>query len=348
MSNLFTPLGKSYLNISGQVYDADFISLATINDDKLAFDKQTVFLKQEEKEVLNQQEIKRFDQAVYLGKYRGVYSLVCDLDISWYNQGNIKIHELVLPDTVQGMVTNYYDYNAEASQVTLVHEHEIDYDHIISEIPSTYHYLIDEVEVYVYTQNQAKKVLEYFKDIHEVFVADGHHRIYSTSLSDIKKSNSVCLMNLADAEIKSIDRVLPHVSQEKFEKAIEILNTQEFKIDTSPLEKGIIEMHYAGKEYSVHLKELENNTFKNNDIYRLNTQIVSLAFRVFNTSDLKYFVDCEEANQYLIENKDAVRFKSYPVHFSEFTEIVRDGKIMPPKSTFFYPKFPSFLIFKSY
>ena len=155
-------------------------------------------------------------------------------------------------------------------------------------------------------------------------------------------------MCLEDISILSIDRVLPNISKEQFDNAMDMLRKHNMLVESSNLEKGIVRMSYANETYHIKLRELESNAFKNNDIYRLNTQVISLAFRVFDTNALNYYVDQDDTAEYMKNNLDAVSFETYPIDFKEFLEIVKKGQIMPPKSTFFYPKFPSFLIFKEY
>ena len=345
---MFKVLDKSYLNVSGNIYDADFISLAQVANDKLSFDERTLFLDQSVKDTLNKETIMPFESVIYIGKYKGKYSLICDLDIEWYKKGHIKIHELVLPDTVQGMLSNFHDYNTEASQITLVHEECLDYEAIMFAYEPDFIFEHDEVEVRAYTGEKAEDILRYVNAFENIYIADGHHRIYSTSLSEIKKSASVSLMNLQDISILSIDRIIPEVSGEQFEIALNRFEASGMLCEDARLEKGVVHMEYKGKKYYLKLKCFDTNAFKNNDIYRLNTQILSFGFRVLDTRDLLYFVDNEDTIKYMNEHEDAVSFTTFPIDFSEFAQIVRNGQIMPPKSTFFYPKFPSFLVLKQY
>lgn len=115
-------LEKSYINISGNIYDSEFINLANVNNNKIALDKRTIFLTEEKKEILNSQEIKRFDDAVYIFKHSDTYGMICDLPIKEYTSGKIKCHELVLPDTIQGMLSNLHGYNCEVAPILLAHE----------------------------------------------------------------------------------------------------------------------------------------------------------------------------------------------------------------------------------
>lgn len=40
---------ESYVNISGNIYDSDFINLANIKDGKINFDENTLFLSESKK-----------------------------------------------------------------------------------------------------------------------------------------------------------------------------------------------------------------------------------------------------------------------------------------------------------
>ena len=70
---MFKVLDKSYLNVSGNIYDADFISLAQVANDKLSFDERTLFLDQSVKDTLNKETIMPFESVIYIGNYKGKY-----------------------------------------------------------------------------------------------------------------------------------------------------------------------------------------------------------------------------------------------------------------------------------
>lgn len=53
---------------------------------------------------------------------------------------------------------------------------------------------------------------------------------------------------------------------------------------------------------------------------------------------------------YLLKNlgKNDVLIELCPLDADEFMELANEVCVLPPKSTFFIPKFPSFLVFKKY
>ncbi|WJY26120.1 DUF1015 family protein [Sporosarcina trichiuri] len=343
-------LEKSFINISGDIYDSEFINLVNIKDNKLALDERTLFLTQKDKDRLNIQPIKDYEDVMYIFKYRKVYGLIGDVPIKEYDSGRIKCHELVLPDTVQGMLSNLHGYNCEAAPILLAHKKKVDYKSYIDEMKYRESYsLSEDLEIFVFCGEEAQKIAEEFVDEESMYVADGHHRLYTSSLSSFKNSVLSCLISFEYLDILPIHRVIANVDAQLFEKAKDfIFKRFEVMPEETPLSKGKIRIEYEGDRFVVNLIDLNSDDFCNNDIYRLNTQIISQAFRIFDTGSLEYLSDAELRKYKLSSRKKDVTIETYPIVKEEFIECANKNSIMPPKSTCFFPKFPSFLIFKQY
>jgi uncharacterized protein (DUF1015 family) len=340
-------LEKSYLNVSGKIYDSEFINLANIKQNKIAMDEKTLFLTKNEKAILNTQQIENFNDVVYVFKYDKVYGIVCDVPINEYKNGNIKCHELVIPEIVQGMVSNLHGYNCETAPVLLAHEKKIDYLSFINSKQYVEHLEFKGIDIYVFIGKDAENITKEFLEVKSLYVADGHHRLYTTSLSNYKNSVLSCLICFDYLNILPIHRVIPQVDAQLFDKAKEfILNRFEISSKNTNLSKGKIQLQYNDNCLVVNLIELNSDSFWNNDIYRLNTQIISQAFRIFDTSHIKYLSD-NELKDYKLDNGDVV-IRTHPLGIEEFIECANNNVVMPPKSTWFSPKFPSFLVFKEY
>ncbi|MBU5483063.1 DUF1015 family protein [Clostridium sp. MSJ-11] len=338
---------KSYINVSGKIYDSEFINLANIKNNKINLDERTLFLTKKEKEILNDQQIENFNDVIYIFKYKNIYGIICDIPIEEYDDGNVKCHELVLPDTVQGMLSNLHGYNCETAPILLGHNKKIDYSSYIEEKKYEKYFILDDIEIYVYCGEKAKNILNEFLETDKLYVADGHHRLYTTSLSKFKNSVLSCLISFEYLKILPIHRIISNVDAQLFEKAKGfIYNRFEVLPLEIPLSKGKIRIKYNEDSFVVNLIELNSDAFWNNDIYRLNTQIISQAFRIFDTGKLKYILDCTLKNHDI--DKNDVLIETYPVAKDEFIECANNKCIMPPKSTCFFPKFPSFLVFKQY
>ncbi|MEW9093546.1 MAG: DUF1015 family protein [Clostridiaceae bacterium] len=340
---------KSYINVSGKIYDSEFINLANIKNNKINLDERTLFLTKKEKEILNDQQIENFNDVIYIFKYKNTYGIICDIPIEEYDNGNIKCHELVLPDTIQGMLSNLHGYNCETAPILLGHNRKINYSLYIEGKKYKKYFILDDIEIYVYCGEEARNILNEFLETDKLYVADGHHRLYTTSLSKFKNSVLSCLISFEYLSILPINRIIPDVDAQLFEKAKDFIYNR-FKVLSSEtsLSKGKIRIKYNEDSFSVELIQLNSDAFWNNDIYRLNTQIISQAFRIFDSGKLKYIPDCELRKHELSLDKNDVLIETYPIEINEFIECANKKCIMPPKSTCFFPKFPSFLVFKQY
>lgn len=341
-------LKNSFINISNNLYDSDFINLAKINDSKICFDNDTLFLSKRSKDKLNSQIIERNNECIYVFKYYDSYGILADLPIEEYVSEKIKCHELVLPDVIQGMISNYHIYNSETAPVFIVHKEEIDYEKIISDKKYKKDYHFDNIDLYVFFDDEAKKILKNFLCIEQMYVADGHHRLYASSMLKNKNSVFSCFLSFSQVTISPIHRMIKDIDATSFEKAKIFMDNFLEVFDDGELKKGYVRITYQGDSFLVKLKDTENDLFWNNDVYRINTQIISTAFRILNFSNVKYIGDTEILFAKKNLNKNDVLIELCPLDPEEFMELANEVCILPPKSTFFIPKFPSFLVFKKY
>ncbi|KXB67536.1 hypothetical protein HMPREF3181_00370 [Parvimonas sp. KA00067] len=341
-------LKNSFINISQNLYDSDFINLAKINDGKICFDDDTLFLSRNSKQKLNAQPLESNNDCIYVFKYFDSYGILADLPIEEYISEKIKCHELVLPDVIQGMIANYHIYNSETAPVFIAHKEEIDYKKIIEEKKYIKKYHFKNIDLYVYSGDEAKKILDKFSDVERMYVADGHHRLYTSSMLKNKKTVFSCFLSFSQVTISPIHRVIKNIDATSFEKARLFMDSFLEVSDDAELKKGFVRITYQGDSFIVKLKDTENDLFWNNDVFRMNTQIISTAFRILNFSNVDYIgdTDIDFAKKNL--GKNDVLIELCPLESDEFMELANEVCVLPPKSTFFIPKFPSFLVFKKY
>lgn len=342
-------IDKSYINISGNIYHSEYINLANVKDGSIKFDSNTLFLDEEDKAKLNSQSIESNDNCIYIFNYNGVWGIICDLPIKEYEDKNVRCHELVIPETIQGMLSNLHSYNCETAPSLLGHTGNIDYEKYINDKLYEKKYSFENIELFVVKGEYAEDIINNFKDVDYLYVADGHHRLYSTYLSKFKKSSLVCLISFNHLNILPIHRLIRGLSKEEIQKGISFIKDK-FKIkeENNELLKGDIKITTNNETFITELVELNSDMFWNNDIYRLNTQIISQAFRIFDNSKITYLLpnEVEEAREN-IKDTD-ILIETYPTSNEEFLHYANNEYIMPPKSTCFLPKFPSFLVFKEY
>lgn len=341
----------SYLNNSGNLYDSEFINLVNIENDQIHFDQRTLFLSDNEKELLNAQTLKRADNAVYVFEYKGKWGIIANLPITEYNQGSIKSHELVLPNVIQGMLSNLHGYNAEAAPVLLAHEKSIDLKRLVTEGRFSDAYQVNDLTLYIYQDGMADEILSHYQDIEELYIGDGHHRLYSSSLSEFKTTVFSCILGFDNLDILPINRAIEEISPEQFDNALKFLQ-KKFEVEkidkNSVVSEGMIHISYSNQYYSIKLIDLLGDSFWNNDIYRLNTQILSQAFRSISEERIRY-LSPSESILWKERGKDGtVLFETAPLGKSEFIAAAKNQTVLPPKSTWMDPKFPSFLVMNMY
>ena len=342
----FHKMEKAYINISENLYPNDYINLARIENDKLAFNELTLFLSDEEKEKLNRDEIKKFENIVIIFKLENSWGILCNVPIKYYKRKKILCHELVLSDVIQRMLSNFHAYNTEANPVMLTHDKKLNLEEFVKNNKCEYSLEKEKINLFVYNGKRADEILNNLKDIELCYIADGHHRLFSTSLYSEKEEVMACVYEMEQLHIESIPRKIENISEEQFKKYKEkIENTFEVISNEKSLEKGEIKLNFNNEKLAFKLKNVKGDLFANNDIYRLNTQLISNIFRIFKDEEIKYLSESDLAEELKNPQINTVYIESSSMNKNEFMETVKDNNIMPPKSTYFKPKFPSFLVF---
>lgn len=340
---------KAYINTSGNLYPSDYINLARIKNKKISFDEETLFLTEEKKKLLNSDNIKEFNDIAIIFRLENSWGIVCNVPIKNYINKKILSHELVLSDVIQRMISSFHFYNAEANPVMLIHEKKIDLYKFTQKYTCDFYQRNDKLELFLYSGINADKILSSLDSVDYYYIADGHHRLYSTSLYPQKENIMACIYHIDELSIESIPRKIINISNEKYTlfkekilKKFEIINNKEI------LEKGEVKLIFGEEELKFKLKNVEGDLFSNNDIFRLNTQLISNIFRIFKDEEIIYLSEEELKNELGNNCKNCLYIMTSSMKKEEFLNTVRNNNIMPPKSTYFKPKFPSFLIFNSF
>lgn len=341
---MFKPLKESYINISNKFYGPDFINYTNVVDGKVALDERTRFLPEKIKEDLNKDPLQSYRDAVYIVQYENVHYLIFDYDPSKDIKHRVKTHELVLPDTVQGMTSNLHLYNTEAEPILLTYNDSLSLEKITQEMKFSDVYSNDFMKVYIYQGVDAQKIIQKVNGIECFYLADGHHRLFVTELTEHKNSVLTALTSIKDLSIHSIGRKIPNVGPESMKKALDFLEKRDMLTECKELKKGVIHLYWNEQKYSVKLVDLEGDSFWNNDVYRFNTQVLSQAFGIYKSENALPLCKNEEGNH----DKEVVYVYFYPMEATEFIEVVSKNSILPPKSTYFAPKFPSNFILKRF
>lgn len=325
-------LKHAYLNTKSDLYPSDFVNLTRIEDGVINFPKRTTFIDEVIKDELRKDPLTPYNDACFITHLDGVYSLITLFDL----QSDVKKHEFVIPDVVQGMVLNYQHYNTEAAPIALLSSQTIDFKTIVDTIEPLHHHHYDRGDVYVYTGQSAVKVLSHIANDNDYYLADGHHRFLASQHILAKQGCLAMITNTSDVTINSIHRTM--TLKEPFTESIAYLASENIIEVEGPVRRGVIGIEHQGKEYFYKLQNFDHDIFGNHDVYRLHTQIISQGFKEYDSTQLKFDTEKEELGD------DEVRFSTWPMNFEEFQSYADRNIMLPPKSTSFTPKCPSMLV----
>ncbi len=305
--------------------------------------------------------------------FRGLLGLA---SIEDFVEGKIKKHESTIPQKKAKLAHYLEKVNLQAEPVLLTYSAnpkvELLMNHEEKNLPIFCYRDSKDIKHKLWRiDNRLKmqQLKEALEGIEAFYIADGHHRIGSTSLNaklqkeKNKKHNGTEHYNFVYSFIVSNQSIKIN-DYNRIAKNLHGLSTADFlkKLEKSflihekgetpyfPYKKFHISMYLDGKFYSLHVKhELRSEEININhlDHHLLDTLIFKNIFEIENTDsseDITYLKGNSTVDG-IIKLKEAVDngnfaagFGVYPVSFNEILKI-SDNKIsMPPKCTYIEPK----------
>jgi uncharacterized protein (DUF1015 family) len=307
--------------------------------------------------------------------------LVCTSSVNDYLTDKIKKHEFTLPEKENDRIRHMYTKKAQPGMVFLSYKQNEKIDALIQEqidVISPLYDFTDDSDV----RHVVRKIdntdtivaLEHIfhQEIPASYIADGHHRAaasakvglrlrdeHSTTDRDAPYNNFLsCLFPHDQLYIMDYNRVIGGLNGHNPEQLLKEIE-QIFVIkkrDDSPIcpsHKGEISMYL---NHTWYLLQIPQNLYDNSDtVARLDISIFTknilepmLGIENQRTDKRIDFVGGIRGLQTLQERVDSgerdIAFAFYPVSMEELMSVADDGKIMPPKSTWFEPKLKSGLL----
>ena len=292
-----------------------------------------------------------------------------------YFEGKIKKHELTRVAKEEDRVKHVDTLNANAEPVFFSYRanQEIDsmLENLVLEKPVYDFVAADQIRHELWIIDNASlvsKLEKLFSDIPYLYVADGHHRTAAAArIGERRKKqnpdhtgdeeyNLFLAVLFSDQEleifdynrvIKDLNGLSPTEFIEKISGNFSLLQKSEKAI--KPLRKGDFSVYLDKNWYlfSPLLREFENDPVKNLDVSYLSDYIFEpiLGISDQRTDDRIDFVGGIRGLEELAKRVDsgdmAVAFALFPVSMDELLNVADEGKIMPPKSTWFEPKLRS-------
>jgi len=301
--------------------------------------------------------------------------LITGISVDDYLNGTIKIHEHTLTQREETfkLYLDVCQFNAEP--VLLTYQDNPIVDEIINKYINTRseyefcttHHIKQDLWL-VNDENDIANLVEAFKNINQIYIADGHHRSASSVLyAQSKRAENPnynpnakfnyflsylipeSKLNIVEYNrtVSSLNNYNPDSFLNEVKKFFEV---EEKTAAYTPIKRHNFSMYLAGKWYSLTAKKGifdENDIVENLDARILTSTILTpiLGIKDVKTDNRLSFMEGTKGAKGLqekVDNEEAVvAFGLFPVSIEQLKAVADANNIMPPKSTWIEPKMRS-------
>ena len=296
--------------------------------------------------------------------------LVCCCNIEDYENNIIKKHEKVLTAKVEDRTRLIEELNCNTGPIFLTYRDNKEIDEIINKEKQSkplYDFISEDgVQHTVWKIADADKIVMLFNDIPAAYIADGHHRAASAvRVGQKRRENNPAhngseeynwflsvLFPATQLKIMPYNRVVRDLNGMTAEDFLDVVKSR-FIFDkegtAEPPERGTVSMYLDGAWYTFRWggssDRLDADVLQDQLLAPIlgiedpkTDQRISFVGGIRGTDELEGMVDSGDF---------AVAFSMYPVSIGQVMAISDEGRIMPPKSTWFEPKLRSGLFVHS-
>jgi uncharacterized protein (DUF1015 family) len=288
-----------------------------------------------------------------------------------YLNNVVRKHELTRADREQSLIDYLQQTGIDANPVLITYRTESKIDKILSEITFAKADIVYSKENteqklwFVTEQDIIKTLVEAFSNLSSSYIADGHHRAAAASLYGIQR-RKLNLKHKGDEEYNFFNSVYMSSDQlrvygfNRLVKNLKGLTVNEFLIRLQidfdvfvsesivfPAEMHSLGMYLDGKWFLLKFKKQVNfeSPLEELDVSLIQKYIFSDILNITDprTDPCIDFISGILPVELLINKVDsdefAVAFTLFPTSIDQLISIADEGEIMPPKSTWFEPKF---------
>ena len=297
-----------------------------------------------------------------LGSYRKRRSLISNVDLYDYEEKVVLPHEKTRKkqkhDRFQLMKTTNANFSPIMSAIEDKDRSLINF--LINETSSDPEFEglipnMHEFKIWIIDDKEKISFLTNLFDHENIYIADGHHR-YETALEYKKiigKKGSKRMMNLISMNDEGLlllgyHRAFTGLDEEKLDLLYKKLKDF-FIFSEVKWEESFYQSNYSDEDkiimvnnnnsVSLSLKENLNSTYE-----ALHAAIESVLSPDEIIHHIRYEHNSEEMKRKLDSNGLQVCFFMNALSKNYFIDMVSRGKLLPPKSTLFYPKLPTGLV----
>jgi uncharacterized protein (DUF1015 family) len=303
------------------------------------------------------------------------YGIVARASLAEYESGRIKKHELTRPDKEADRIKHVLAVNAHTGPVFLTYRAQHSIDRLVNSVVTgdpEYDFVADDgVTHTVWIVNGVEEIAaisEAFKRVETLYIADGHHRAAAAAAVRKMKLKENPLARGDEAYNYVMVVIFPHdqlkiMSYNRAVRDLNGLNEDEFlrmvcqRFDISEsFEKNLPEriheigMYFRGVWYTLTAKEEISDGSDPAEVLDVSVLQESLLQPVLGIQDPRTDSRIEfvggnrgtgELEKMVNSGKFAVAFSLYPTGMEQLIAVSDEGRVMPPKSTWFEPKLRS-------
>ena len=286
-----------------------------------------------------------------------------------YEQGSIKKHEKTRKDKEDDRTRHILELRAQTGVVFLAHKAALlrgAVDEIAARVtfgPPLYDIEApDEVrhQIWRVTGADCAALVDAFKPIPSLYIADGHHRAASAARARAElrqrggrtaDADQFIAVSFPDTQVQILpyNRTVKDLAGETPESLIAAIRASEIVVSPGsavPGRAGVVSMFAGGRWYTIELPPSPAGAPRSEtlDVDVLQRRILEPFLKVGDPRTDKRidFVGgirgTDELERLVRSHRAAVAFSLYPVSIGDLMEIADAGGIMPPKSTWFEPK----------
>ncbi len=295
-----------------------------------------------------------------------------------YIENKIKKHELTRKDKEDERALHVKVVKAHTGPVFLMYKSKPEVDSLIMKHASgnPEYDFTDETGVrhvvwILRDENEIEKIVEAFKNVDAFYIADGHHRAAAAvrAAIDFRNENPnytgqeefnyflAAIFPHSQLKILDYNRVVKDLNgmseDEFFKKVSEKFNINQVDGVYKPERKHTIGMYISGKWYKLEPKDGtydEEDVIASLDVSILQNNLLAPILGIENPRTDKRIdfvggiLGIEELIRLVDSENFKVAFAMYPTSIDALLRVSDEGKIMPPKSTWFEPKLKSGIV----
>ncbi len=304
----------------------------------------------------------------------GIWTVTC---IDDYLNNTIRKHELTRADRERALIDYLQQTGVDANPVLITYKPVPHIEKFIERklakqpdldfsTPYADHRLwkID-------TPAEIVKLIKEFAKLPVTYIADGHHRAAAASLSGIERRN-LNLKHTGEEEYNFFNSVYMATSQlqiVEFNRLIKDLGplkedelltkiSENFEVTSSATAIKPLSVHYFGMYTGnswYQLRALPHTYCQDNAVAELDVHILQefLCKPILNIADARTdprisfsggFTPIEQLVETVDRGEFALAFTLFPTSIEQLISVADAGEVMPPKSTWFEPKFQAGLV----